>query len=127
MNLRELRINLKEEYKIHLKQMDMLDIFKPLKFDCDNAFFKSIILPKAPKQKMEPQGVEQFGENLYEMTANIMHEDFVSIIDPTFKTYITSEEEKLIPSVPQILNQNKKLVPVWFESKEIIASWMKKQ
>ena len=70
--------------------------------------------------------MEQFGENLYEMTANIMHEDLVSIIDPNFKTYITTKQEQLIPSVPQSLNQNKKLVSIWFEAKEAIHEWIRK-
>lgn len=46
MTRREIKINLKDEYKVHLKQVDMLDNFKQLKFKCDHCFFKSIIRPR---------------------------------------------------------------------------------
>ena len=50
-----------------------------------------------------------------------------SIIDPSYKSFLTTKQENLIPEVPVVLQQNKKLVSIWFEAKSDLEEWFKKQ
>jgi hypothetical protein len=49
-----------------------------------------------------------------------------SIIDPSYKSFLTTKQENLIPEIPVVLQQNKKLVSIWFEAKSDLEEWFKK-
>lgn len=88
---KEIKINLKDEYKFHLKQMSLLDNFKQIKFRCDHCFFKSIIRPRLTNVEEEPIGLEQFGNDLHEISLKIMDQDMDSVIDSKYKSYLTTK------------------------------------
>ena len=43
---KEIKVNLRDEYVRHLKNMSQLNIFKNIKMLYDHMFFKSIVLPQ---------------------------------------------------------------------------------
>jgi len=68
MMYKDIHLNLREEYRLHLKYVSMLEHFSDLKLHWDHAFYKTVIRPKiavVEEEKPEPRGLESFGDNVH--------------------------------------------------------------
>jgi hypothetical protein len=59
----------------------------------------------------------KFPSDLHANSEQILLEDFYSIVDPNLRSSLTNLQERVIPSKPISLTQNKKLVALWYEVK----------
>jgi len=50
-----------------------------------------------------------------------------SVVDQNYRSFIPNSSEALIPKAPISLKQNKKLISIWLESKQIIEEEIRKQ
>lgn len=49
-----------------------------------------------------------------------------SVIDPKYQSFIANDHEELIPQYPVQFTQNKKMVSIWYESKEVMNQTLRK-
>ena len=61
------------------------------------------------------------------MAEKLIREDMFSAIDPSLTSYVSNKKEILIPELPVTINQNKKLISIWFEAKKILEEEIKNQ
>ena len=106
----------------------MLKNFQDLKSQWDHSFFKAIIAPKIDKNNNnnKEKGLHQYGNDVHQMAQNLIQEDMDSVIDPEYQSYIANDQEEKIPEYPVQFSQNKKMVAIWYESKELITSTLRK-
>lgn len=106
----------------------MLKNFSALKLNWDHNFFKSIINPKIPNsnKKISVKGIDQYGDDMRTVAENLIQQDMDSIIDPKYQSFISNNQEEKIPQYPVQITQNKKMVSIWYESKEVMQQTLRR-
>ena len=61
------------------------------------------------------------------MAEKLIKEDMYSAIDSNLTSFVSNKKEILIPELPVTINQNKKLISIWFEAKSILEEEIKNQ
>lgn len=126
-----INVDVRSEYRNHLRMMDSLRMFKQLRPDWDHAFYKCFVLsqPEAMDeykrligtQMLSNQDLKKFHSNLKIDSEKILQEDFFSIVEPSLRSSLSSLQERAIPNKPIALTQNKKMVALWHEVKNHFA------
>ena len=123
---KDLRLNLINEYKRHLKCMNNLERFQSMKFGWDHCFYKSFVhqffdqetLEREKKCLRDEVATKLEKVDLREAARALAEEDHYSIAGKQNNTSALSvEQERLIPREPIVLSQNKKLIALLHESR----------